>query len=249
MSNLPNVNDLTSGTTTEAAFQTALGALYAVLSELCVLGPTDVETIASDVITPSKGIVTVETEGSASTDTINLINPVNLNSKVIILRLANTGRTVTLKHNQSGTGKLWLLGEADTVLNNPSSTITLFWNDTTTRWEEITRNYGLSLPTAAEVTAAKTLLGINIALAPLANPSFTGAPAAPTPTAGDNSTRIATTAWVLTELTALASSMISAANTAIAAYVDASGKNSQGAKTVSTSAPIGGNNGDIHYRV
>jgi hypothetical protein len=32
--------------------------------------------------------------------------------------------------------------------------------------------------------------------APLASPVFTGTPAAPTPTAGDNSTKLATTAWV-----------------------------------------------------
>jgi hypothetical protein len=37
--------------------------------------------------------------------------------------------------------------------------------------------------------------------APLASPTFTGTPTAPTPTAGDNSTKIATTAFVATTLT------------------------------------------------
>lgn len=37
--------------------------------------------------------------------------------------------------------------------------------------------------------------------APLASPTFTGTPAAPTPAAGDNSTKISTTAFVVTALT------------------------------------------------
>jgi len=58
------------------------------------------------------------------------------------------------------------------------------------------------------------------------NPVFTGTTTAPTPTAGDNSTKIATTA-----------------------YVQSTGYNSQGIKTISTSAPSGGNDGDIWYQV
>ncbi len=45
---------------------------------------------------------------------------------------------------------------------------------------------------AANAVAALTTLGA----APLASPTFTGTPAAPTPTAGDNSTKIATTAFL-----------------------------------------------------
>ena len=58
-----------------------------------------------------------------------------------------------------------------------------------------------------------------------ASPTFTGTTAAPTPTAGDSSTKIATTA-----------------------YVQSSGYNSQGVKTVSTSDPSGGSDGDIWYK-
>ncbi|MCL2562962.1 MAG: collagen-like protein [Oscillospiraceae bacterium] len=50
-------------------------------------------------------------------------------------------------------------------------------------------NGGTGATTAA---AARTNLGA----APLAGPAFTGSPTAPTPGAADNSTRIATTAWV-----------------------------------------------------
>ncbi|MDD3443206.1 MAG: hypothetical protein PHW89_08080 [Sulfurimonas denitrificans] len=41
---------------------------------------------------------------------------------------------------------------------------------------------------------------INSGLAPLASPTFTGTPTAPTPTAGDNTTKVATTAFVNTAL-------------------------------------------------
>ena len=46
---------------------------------------------------------------------------------------------------------------------------------------------------AAETTRAQTA---EAALAPLSSPALTGTPTAPTPAAADNSTRIATTAWV-----------------------------------------------------
>lgn len=53
-----------------------------------------------------------------------------------------------------------------------------------------------------------TSLTSDLALkAPLASPTFTGTPAAPTPSAGDNSTKIATTAWVQTFGQLLAASL------------------------------------------
>lgn len=46
------------------------------------------------------------------------------------------------------------------------------------------------------VRAGLTVVDMFSALARLASPAFTGAPTAPTPTAGDNSTKLATTAFV-----------------------------------------------------
>jgi microcystin-dependent protein len=65
---------------------------------------------------------------------------------------------------------------------------------------------GATSPTMNGTTAIGTSLRyarqdhvhpIDTSRAPLASPTFTGTPAAPTPTVGDNSTRIATTAFVL----------------------------------------------------
>lgn len=61
--------------------------------------------------------------------------------------------------------------------------------------------------TAAPGTATAWSRGDHVhpsdtAKAPLASPTFTGAPAAPTPTTGDNSTKIATTAFVQAQMVA-----------------------------------------------
>lgn len=71
--------------------------------------------------------------------------------------------------------------------------------------------------------------GVVLSTSPsIASPTLTGTTVAPTATAGDSSTQIATTA-----------------------YVQSSGYNSQGKKVVSTSAPsttVGYSNGDIWYK-
>lgn len=55
-----------------------------------------------------------------------------------------------------------------------------------------------------------TDLGVG-AKAPLLSPTFTGNPAAPTPTAGDNDTSIATTAFVVAALTAALGPLVATA--------------------------------------
>ena len=66
---------------------------------------------------------------------------------------------------------------------------------------------GITDALAAETTArsnADSNLSTAIALkAPIANPAFTGSPTAPTPSAGDNSTRLATTEFVKASMTGL----------------------------------------------
>jgi len=63
-----------------------------------------------------------------------------------------------------------------------------------------------------------------------ASPTLTGTPLAPTAAADTNTTQIATTAYVQTEIGSL-------------------GTNGDGARTVSTSAASGGSDGDIWYQV
>jgi hypothetical protein len=108
------------------------------------------------------------------------------------------------------------------------------------------------------------------------SPALTGSPTAPTPVATDNSTKIATTAYVQTKTSALGTMSLqnstsvaitggtmgsvaitagSINNTTITngtingLTVTTIGSNASGTKTVSTLAPSGGNNGDIWYMV
>lgn len=77
----------------------------------------------------------------------------------------------------------------------------------------------------------KTMIGLGNVLnetkaTAFTSPAFTGTPTAPTAAGGTNTTQIATTA-----------------------YVQSAGYNSQGAKTISSGTPTGGNDGDIWYQV
>lgn len=61
---------------------------------------------------------------------------------------------------------------------------------------------------AAEASARATAVALK---APLASPTFTGAPAAPTATAGDNTTKLASTAFVQAAVTAAVTALIGGA--------------------------------------
>jgi hypothetical protein len=98
--------------------------------------------------------------------------------------------------------------------------------------------------------------------ADIASPTFTGNPAGPTATAGSNTTQLATTAFVRGEVTTATASLgtMSTQNAGAVAITGGTitgttvngnvvGSNSVGARTISSSAPSGGSNGDIWYRV
>lgn len=87
-----------------------------------------------------------------------------------------------------------------------------------------------------EFTAVKTAVNTKADL----NGSATEAFSASTPTAGDNTTKVATTAFVVNALTAKQDTLTNIADTTSA--------NGYGTRTVSTAAPTGGSDGDIWYR-
>lgn len=89
----------------------------------------------------------------------------------------------------------------------------------------------LSLPTTSGTLALTSDIPSVAGLAPLASPAFTGTPTAPTPTAGDDSTKVATTAFVQEAISGISS--WSATNT-VAVIARHTGK-----ETVSI--PSGGN--------
>jgi hypothetical protein len=87
--------------------------------------------------------------------------------------------------------------------------------------------------------------------------TLVGTAIAPTPSSSDNSTKIATTAFVTTKLSALgtmstqnATAVAITGGTITGTTINGNvvGTNSVGARTLSTSTPTGGSNGDIWYR-
>jgi hypothetical protein len=115
--------------------------------------------------------------------------------------------------------------------------------------------------TAAGVTDTGALSAASLTVAgtsSLAATSFSVSPTAPTPTVGDNSTKVATTAFVQTATGTLGTMAQQNANnvnitggtiTGTTVNGNTVGSNSVGARTVSTSAPSGGSDGDIWYQV
>tara|TARA_R110002020_G_scaffold130332_2_gene291609 strand:+ start:337 stop:819 length:483 start_codon:yes stop_codon:yes gene_type:complete len=92
--------------------------------------------------------------------------------------------------------------------------------------------------------------------------TLTGVPTAPTAAASTNTTQIATTAFVQTKIGALGTMSTQAANavaitggtwttagTINSVNVTDIGTNATGTKTISSSAPSGGNDGDIWYQI
>lgn len=82
------------------------------------------------------------------------------------------------------------------------------------------------------------------------SPALEGTPTAPTAAAATNTTQLATTAMVQSALGQ--SDIIDTAQIVDAAVTDAKiadGLNAKGTRTVSTSAPTGGSDGDIWYKV
>jgi hypothetical protein len=88
--------------------------------------------------------------------------------------------------------------------------------------------------------------------------TLVGTAIAPTPTAGDNSTKIATTAFVQTKVGTLgtmatqnATAVAITGGTITGTTVNSVtvGTNASGAKTISASTPAGGSSGDVWYQI
>lgn len=163
MTDLPTRTFLTSTTTTEVQFQSAIGDLYDFVGQLCVSGPYENLTIASGSVTPTHGLITVDTENGDPTDNLDLIVPSSIGEKLIIVRAVSGARPVTIRTGQSGTGSIALRGAANVVMADPSYMIALLWNAGASHWDEMWRNFGLYTTQSGEITAIQTALGLGTA--------------------------------------------------------------------------------------
>jgi len=163
MTDLPTKTDLTSGTATEGEFQAAIGDLYDFLAQLLGGSAREAVTISAGTITPNFPNLTVDTESAAAADNLSIIAPTNIGAKLVMLRCTSNARAITLLHEDGGTGQLSLTGAANILLDDTKKIIVLSYNSSSTKWEEVWRNWGAFAPSAADKTAALTALGLGSA--------------------------------------------------------------------------------------
>lgn len=96
-------------------------------------------TIASGSVTPTRALHEIDCESGTSDDLDFLAQTNNLS--FVIIHTKDTGDTITVRHNQTGTGKILLADSANATLDSPNKFILLMKKSAT--WEEIGR-FGFS---------------------------------------------------------------------------------------------------------
>jgi len=106
-----------------------------ILSGIQFGGDGSTLTIANGEVIISSTYHKVDTESAAATDNLDYVYGPSFNGQLLMLRAANSARTVVLK---DGTGNLKLAG--DMTLDNAEDTITLLYDLTDDIWYEISRS-------------------------------------------------------------------------------------------------------------
>lgn len=119
MTDFPAQADL-AGNPTQGEFKTAIAAFLNATRQLpgAQANPGAL-TISSGAIMPTKGFHTVDTEGAAAADDLEIIDQTNLpDGSFLYLLQALDARTVTIKHGAGGDGEILLPGNVDITLIN-----------------------------------------------------------------------------------------------------------------------------------
>lgn len=122
MATIPAAGYISNAARTQSQVQTALEDIVASLRQVPGAGQAEIyHVIASGTLTPagSAGIVLVDTEGLAATDDLANVATTNYpDGSMIVLRNANLGRVVTLKHLAGGAGQVNLDRSVDYVMDD-----------------------------------------------------------------------------------------------------------------------------------
>lgn len=94
-------------------------------------------TISAGSITVDRCSHSIDTQSDASTDDLTNIATGSSDVRLLILRVANPARVVTVKHAAGGIGEILLDGAADYVFNKASKTLIL--ERIGAQWLEVTR--------------------------------------------------------------------------------------------------------------
>jgi hypothetical protein len=121
--------------------------------------PEQVLTLdANGKIAPSSAFVRIDTFGGASTDDLVGIDPVNMQTTngaehgLLWIRIADSARKITVKHNAGSTSEIFLADSLDLLLSSSSMRLGLFY--TGSQWLQIYRDFG------TQQAAARTAIGL-----------------------------------------------------------------------------------------
>lgn len=165
MTDMPNKSLLVDPGTTEGQFQAGLSALWDVINEMAGQGDADNKTIIAGSIAPVKALVRVETENSDPTDDLTNVSATVIGSKLLIITLQESGRTLTLKHNAAGSDNLQLKDGLDVVLSDIYSSITFRYDSDNQEWIEVMRSISGDANIPAE-TAGGTADALTVTFTP-----------------------------------------------------------------------------------
>ncbi len=141
MSTIPAAGHISNASRTEQELKDDLDAVVACIRQTPGAAVAEVaETIATGTITldNNAGVFVVDTESAAATDDLANITQTNHpDGACILIRNANAGRVVTVKHNAGGTGQISLQAGVDAVLDDTKKW--LFLQRRGTSWYEVFR--------------------------------------------------------------------------------------------------------------
>jgi hypothetical protein len=141
MTTLPVAGYISNAARTQAEAKQALEDTIAAIGELLGGKVESTLTLASDACTPTGGVHAIDSEAAASTDNLATINQTNApDGRLLLIRAANAGHVITVKHAAGGTGQILLTDSADLVLQSTKQWLLL--KRTGTSWEEVLRSYG-----------------------------------------------------------------------------------------------------------
>jgi len=165
---LPRVGDTNIPAMLSQGFQKIDTDIATLFENAYGYGGSQVLTISGGGVTPSPlggWDLVVDTEGGASTDNLDFIDRTDLPDDVtVIVRIAANTRKVTLRHNQTGPGKLSLRGARDLEMSSTDQWIELR-PDGSENWKELRRG-GMPQIKAAPIDGGMTApwtVGLNVA--------------------------------------------------------------------------------------
>lgn len=112
--------------------------------QLIGVSPPAATTLSSDSFAPdTQGVYVLDTEGAAATDTLSTIAVTGVtDGQQIQIRGTSAARVVTVQHGSSSVGQITLSDAANLALSDTTMVLTLEYRSATTRWHEVSRQYG-----------------------------------------------------------------------------------------------------------